>query len=61
MHRGSKVRYFYGEFDCIYIPKSGRKYSHTNSYNFAMTLISQDDYLTTGAWAACALTEHFYT
>ena len=24
----------------FYIPKSGRKYSHTNSYNFAMILIS---------------------
>ena len=28
-------------------------YSHTNSYNFAMTLITQDDHLTAGAWAAC--------
>ena len=37
----------------FFIPKSGRKYSHTNSYNFAMTLISQDDHLTAGAWAAC--------
>ena len=32
--------------------KSGRKYSHTNSYIFAMTLILQDDHLTAGAWAA---------
>ena len=24
----------------FYIPKSGRKYSYTNSYNFAMILIS---------------------
>ena len=37
----------------FFIPKSGRKYSHTNSYNFAMTLISQGDHLTAGAWAAC--------
>ena len=26
--------------------------SNTNSYNFAMTVISQDDHLTAGAWAA---------
>ena len=26
----------------------------TNSYNFAMTLILQDDHLTAGAWATCA-------
>ena len=37
-----------------FIPKSGRKYSHTNSYNSAMTVIAQDDHLTAGAWAACA-------
>ena len=30
-----------------------RKYSHTNSYLFAMTLISQDDHLTAEAWAIC--------
>ena len=45
MRRGSKVRYFYLEFDCIFfIPKSGRGYSRTNCYDFDMTLISQDDY-----------------
>ena len=34
-------------FDYVFfIPRSGRKYSHTNSYNFATTLISQDDHLT---------------
>ena len=27
----------------FFIPKSGRKYSHINSYNFAITLISEDD------------------
>ena len=32
------------------IPKSGRKYSHTNSYYFAITLTSQDDHLTVGTW-----------
>ena len=37
----------------FFIPKSGLKYSHTNSYNYAMTLISQDDHLTAGPWAAC--------
>ena len=37
----------------FFIPKSGRKYSNTNSNNFAMTLISQDDHLIAGAWAAC--------
>ena len=30
---------------------SDRKYS----YNFATTVISQDDHLTAGAWAACGL------
>ena len=46
----------------FFIPKrskSDRKYSHTNSYNFAMTLISRDDHLTVGAWAACGLTNLF--
>ena len=37
----------------FFIPKNGRKYSHTNSYNFKMTLISQDDHLPAGAWTAC--------
>ena len=32
------------------IPKSDRKYSHTNSYYFAITLTSQDDHLTVGTW-----------
>ncbi|XP_066020921.1 uncharacterized protein [Pocillopora verrucosa] len=35
-------------FDVIH----GRKYSHTNSYNFAMTVVAQEDHLTAGAWAA---------
>ena len=42
----------------FFISKSRRKYSHKNSYNFAMTLISQDDHLTGGAWAACASAKH---
>ena len=40
----------------FFIPKrseSDRKYSHSNSYNFVITLISHDDHLTAGAWAAC--------
>ena len=37
----------------FFIPESGRKHSHTNSYNFAMTPMSQNDPLTAGAWAAC--------
>ena len=53
MYCGSKVRYFIENLTVFFIPKSGRKYSHTNSYNFAMTLISQDNHLTAGAWAAC--------
>ena len=32
----------------FFIPKSGRKYFHTNSSN-----ISPDDHLTPGAWVAC--------
>ena len=38
----------------FFIPWSGGKYSHRNSYNFAMTVIAQDYHLTAGAWAACA-------
>ena len=37
----------------FFIPSSDRKYSHTNSHNFAITVIAQDDHLTAGAWAAC--------
>ena len=39
----------------FFIHKSVRKHSHTNSYNFAMTLISQDDHLTAGTWVACGM------
>ena len=35
------------------IRTSGHKNPHTNSYNSAMSLISQDDHLTAGAWATC--------
>ena len=47
-------------FDYVFfIPRSGRKYSHTNSYDFATTLTSQDDHdhLTAGAWVTCAQTK----
>ena len=40
----------------IFIPKSGHKYSHTNSYIFSMSLVMLDDHLTAGAWAACEAT-----
>ena len=53
MYYGSKVRHFYWEFDLFFIPKGGRKNSHTNSYNFDITLTSKDDHLT--AWTACDL------
>ena len=33
----------------FFIPESDRKYSNTNSNNFAMTRISQDGLLTAGA------------
>ena len=42
-----------GDLTVFLLGQSGRKYSHTNSYIFAMTLISQDDHLTAGAWPAC--------
>ena len=43
MHCGSKVRYFIENLTYFFIAKSGRKYFHKNSYNFSMTLISQDE------------------
>ena len=44
---------FFENLTYFFIPQSNRKYSHTNSYNSAMTVIAQDDHLTAGAWAAC--------
>ena len=45
-----------------FIPKSGRKHSHTSSYTFPMTLITQGDHLIAEAWAACdPLCESFIT
>ena len=56
MHCGRKVMYFYWELTVFFfIHQSVRKHSHTNSYNFAMTLISQDDHLTAGTWVACGM------
>ena len=52
MHCGSKE----GEVENLTAflhPRSGRKYSHTNSYIFVMTLFSQDYQLTAGAWITC--------
>ena len=52
MHCGSKE----GEVENLTAflhPRSGRKYSHKNSYIFVMTLFSQDYQLTAGAWITC--------
>ena len=49
-----KCGIFIENLTVFFIPKSGLKYSHSNSYNHAMTLISQDDHLAARAWAACA-------
>ena len=53
MHCGSKVSFFIENLTIFLLIKKGHKYSHTNSYIFAMTLITQDDHLTAGVWAAC--------
>ena len=55
--KNSKVRYFYWEFDYIFIPQTGRKLTII-SYNiknlkFRCTIISRDDHLTAGARADC--------
>ena len=34
---------------------SGHKYCQTDDYNFATTLISQDDHLTAGVWVTCGM------
>ena len=46
---------FIGNLTVFFITERGRKYSHTNSHDFAMALILQDDDLTAGAWATCGL------
>ena len=43
-----KCGIFIENLTVFFIPKSGRKYFHTNSSN-----ISPDDHLTPGAWVAC--------
>ena len=54
--RSDNKRYFFFEnLTYFFIPWSGRKYSHINSYNSSMTVITQDDHLPAGAWAAYAL------
>ena len=58
MHCESKVRYFIENVTVFFfIPESDRKYSNTNSHNFAMTLISQDGHFTAGAGAVCGSTD----
>lgn len=42
----------------FFIPKSSRKYSHTNSCIFAMTVVTQDDHLTAGAYVAWGYSTH---
>ena len=46
---------FIGNLAVFFITERGRKYSHTNSHDFAMALVLQDDDLTAGAWAICGL------
>ena len=43
--------FFWENLTAFLLTTSDRKYS----YNFATTVISQDDHLTAGAWAACGL------
>ena len=43
------MRYFFENLTYYFIPQSGCKYSHTNSYNSTMTVIAHDDHLTAGA------------
>ena len=52
------MRYFFENLTYYFIPQSGCKYSHTNSYNSTMTVIAHDDHLTAGAWAACDYSKH---
>ena len=50
---------FFENLTYFFIPQSGRKYAHTNSFNSALTVIAQDDHLAAGAWAACDLISEF--
>ena len=50
---------FFENLTYFFIPQSGRRYAHTNSYNSALTVIAQDDHLAAGAWAACDLISEF--
>ena len=61
MHYESKARYFLQRILSVYvILKSDHKYFHTNSCNFVMTLISQDDHLTARARAAYGRIKSIY-
>ena len=52
---------FFENLTYFFIPKSRRKYSHTNSKNSVMAVVAQDDRLIAGAWAACAQTRNHNT
>ena len=52
MHCESKVRYFYWEFDCIFLFLRAVVNILIKTL-IAMTLTSQDNHLTAGAWATC--------
>ena len=45
--------FFIENLNYFSILKIGCNNCHTNSYNFALTLVSPDDHLTAKAWAAC--------
>ena len=51
---------FIGNLIVFFITERGRKYSHTNSHDFAMALILQDDDLTAGAWATVVYSAWVY-
>lgn len=42
----------------FFIPKGSRKYSRTNSCIFAVTVVTQDDHLTAGAYIAWGYSTH---
>ena len=51
---------FIGNLTVFFITERGRKYSHTNSHDFTMALILQDDDLTAGAWATVVYSAWVY-
>ena len=53
---GSFQHSYVSIFDCILLfLRAIVNIPLQNSYNYAMTLISQDNHLPAGAWAACAV------